>query len=316
MRALTHTVHPESFDSGREAASAQDRLRGCAAAAESKGRAALRADAPPLPPGAGTLRVARAGGLSAVVSCAAASPLHLFTPRARAEAVWALATTHGGGLVAGDAIALAVDVGPGATALLTTQSNTRVYRSTGAAATQRLVARVAEGATLAVLPEPTTPFAGARYDGSQRFRLEPGASLLAVDALSEGRGARGERWAFTACASRTEVVLDGRLVLADAVRLVLGEGPSPAARMGEFALLATVVAVGPAMAAGAARILAAHAAAPVHPDAPVLAAASPLAGGVHLRLAARSVAAGMAHVRAHLAFAAALLGVAPFDRRP
>ncbi|MFL5274748.1 MAG: urease accessory protein UreD [Anaeromyxobacteraceae bacterium] len=302
MRALTHTVHPERS--------------GCAAAAESKGRAAERTDAAPLPPGSGTLRVARAGGLSAVVSCAAASPLHLFTPRPRGEAVWAVATTHGGGLVAGDAIDLEVEVGPGATALLSTQSNTRVYRSTGATATQRLVARVAEGAALAVLPEPTTPFAGARLAASQRFVLAAGASLLLVDALSEGRGARGERWAFTACASRNEIEVAGRPVLADAVRLVAGEGPSPAARMGEFALLATVVALGPAMAAGAARILAEHASAPVHPQSPVLAAASPLADGVHLRLAARSVAAGMAHVRAHLAFAAALLGVAPFDRRP
>jgi urease accessory protein len=269
-----------------------------------------------LAPGAGALRVAQAADQSAVVSCSATSPLHLFTPRARGDAVWAIATTHGGGLVAGDTIDLDVEVGPGATALVTTQSNTRVYRSTGAFAVQRLAARVAAGATLAVLPEPTVCFAGARFRQRQRFVLEPGASLLLLDALTEGRGARGERWAFDACSTRNEIEVAGRPVLADAVRLVSGEGPSPAERMGGVALIATVVALGPAVAAGAARILAHHGAAPVDRDAPVLAAASPLGDGVHLRIAARTVAAGLAYVRAQLAFAASLVGVAPFDRRP
>ena len=40
--------------------------------------------------GTGRLAVARVDGQSAVVACAAASPLHLFTPRPRGAAVWAV----------------------------------------------------------------------------------------------------------------------------------------------------------------------------------------------------------------------------------
>lgn len=267
-------------------------------------------------PGAGALRVGLVAGRSAVLTCASTSPLRLFTPRPRGAAAWAVATTHGGGLVAGDVIDVAVTVERGASALLATQSNTRVYRSAGRPASQRLRARVARGGLLAVLPEPTACFAGARFDQEQRFDLEDGASLLLVDAVTEGRGARGERWAFHAYAARIEVTVGGELALADAVRLAQGEGAPPAARMRDVAILATVVALGPALREPAAALVASLAAAPADPAAEVLAAASPLRDGIHLRLAARSVAAGAAYLRRALAFAAPRLGGSPFERRP
>jgi len=267
-------------------------------------------------PGAGRLAVVQVAGASAVVACAARSPLHLFTPRPAGEAVWAIATTHGGGLLAGDEIELRLEVGPGARALYGTLSNTRVYRSTGGLTVQRLTAEIAPGATLGVLPEPTACFAGARFRQEQRFHLAPGASLLFLDAFTEGRGARGERWAFEACLSRNLIEMDGRLLLADGLRLVRGEGPSPADRMAEMAMVATVVALGPAVAAAARRLLERQAALPVEPAAAVLSAASPLGDGVLLRLAARTVAAGAAFVRENLAFAAPLFGGDPFQRRP
>jgi urease accessory protein len=259
--------------------------------------------------------VALVRGESAVVGCAAASPLHLFTPRPRGRAVWALSATHGAGLVAGDAVALEVDVGAGATLALGTTSNTRVYRSEGRFAEQHLAARVAEGGTLAVLPEPTTCFAGARHRQEQRFGLGPGASLLVLDALTAGREARGESWAFAAHLSRIEIEVGGRTLLADALRLVAGEGPPLPRRMEGAALFGTVVAVGPAMAEGARQLLAELAHAPVDPTSEVTVAASPLADGLHMRLAARSVTGGMRFLRARLAFATPLLGGAPLERR-
>ncbi len=56
--------------------------------------------------------------------------------------------------------------------------------------------------------------------------------------------------------------------------------------------------------------------APAAGEAPVLAAASPLADGAILRIAARSVEAGMAALRAHLAFLATPLDGDPLLRRP
>jgi urease accessory protein len=266
--------------------------------------------------GAGALAVERVAGASALVACRASSPLQLLAPRPRGDAVWIVAASHGGGLVAGDAVALEVSIGAGATACVGTQAETKVYRAPAGAASQRLDATVGAGALLAWLPDPVSPFAGARYDQDQRFTLAAGASLAVLDAVTAGRAARGERWAFDRFASRNEVRAGGALLLADAVRLAAGEGPPVARRLAGLELLATVILVGPRLAAGSAAVLAAVGAAPAAGDAPVLAAASPLADGVLLRVAARSVEAGMAALRAHLAFLAGPLDGDPLLRRP
>ncbi|HYD43254.1 MAG TPA: urease accessory protein UreD [Anaeromyxobacter sp.] len=266
--------------------------------------------------GAGTLAVEQVAGASALVTSRASSPLQLLAPRPRGAAVWIVAASHGGGLVTGDSVALEVSIGAGATACVGTQAETKVYRAGAGAASQRVAATIAPGALLAWLPDPVSPFAGARYVQDQRFALAPGASLAVLDAVTAGRAARGERWAFDRFAARNEVRAGGALLLADAVRLAAGEGPPVARRLSGVELLATVILVGPRVAAGAAAIREAVGAAPAAADAPVLAAASPLADGVLLRVAGRSVEAGMAALRAHLAFLAGPLDGDPLLRRP
>ncbi|WP_248361291.1 urease accessory protein UreD [Anaeromyxobacter oryzae] len=267
--------------------------------------------------GAGRIATARVDGASALVACAAASPLQLLSPSPRGRVAWVISASHGGGLVAGDDVSLDLDVGAGSTALLSTQAGTKVYRSGGAVAAQRLHARVAEGAVLAVLPQPVSCFAGARFEQEQRFALAPGSSLLWLDALVAGRAARGERWAFAAYRSRVEVAVAGRPVLADALRLVAGEGPPLGERLEGIDLLATAVALGPAVARHARALLDRLADAPADRDAPVLAAASPLAGGgVLLRVASRTVEAGLVFLRERLAFVADVAGADPFARIP
>jgi urease accessory protein len=138
-----------------------------------------------------------------------------------------------------------------------------------------------------------------------------------LDAVTAGRVARGERWAFTRYATRNEVAVAGRMVVADAVRLADGDGPPIAHRLAGIELLATVLVLGAPVEVAARALHARVAAAPASAtDAVVLAAASPLAGGVLVRVAARSVEAGMTFVREALAFAAAPLGGDPFSRRP
>lgn len=264
--------------------------------------------------GAGTLRVEIVAGESAAVACRSTTPLRLLLPRPRGRSAWAVAASHGGGLVAGDDVALELELGPGAQACLTTQAETKVYRSAGAPARQRVLARVAAGGLLALLPEPVSAFAGSAYAQEQRFELEAGASLVLVDAFTAGRSARGERWAFRSFATTNELAVDGRLILADALRLEAGRGPALPARMAPLELLATVVLLGPKVAAAAADLLTALAARPA--GGPVLAAASPLADGLHLRLGASHVEAGTSALRAALAFLPGLLGEDPLSRRP
>jgi urease accessory protein len=265
----------------------------------------------------GRLEVAAVDGCSAVVTCLASSPLQLLAPRARGRAVWTLAASHGGGLVPGDAIELEVALGPGATACLGTQAETKVYREADAGgASHRVTAAVGEGGLLALLPDPVSPFGGSRYQQLQRFELAAGASLVVLDAVTAGRAARGERWAFAGWRSRNEVRVAGQLVLADGMRLEAGHGPPVARRLLGVELLATVILVGPRVAPAAREILEAVSGVAAAGDAPVLEAASPLADGVLLRVAARSVEDGMAALRSRLAFLAAPLDGDPLLRRP
>lgn len=270
----------------------------------------------PLAAGEGVLRVERVDGASAVVACGSASPLRLLLPRPRGPLAWAVAASHGGGLVGGDAIAIDLAVGAGARALLTTQAETKVYRTTGRPCAQRLRAEVGPGALLALLPEPVSAFAGSALSQRQAVALAADASLVLVDAIAAGRTARGERWAFDALASANEVSVAGRPLLAETLRLARGEGPPVEARLGPFDLLATVVLLGPALRAPAAALRAELAARPAAAGDAVLAAASPLGDGLHLRLAARSVEAGQAALRGFLAFLPGLLGEDPLSRRP
>jgi len=269
-----------------------------------------------LAPGHGRLGFARVDGATALVRSEAATPLQILAPRRRGPSACAFLVSHGGGLVAGDDVAIDVDVGPGAAALLATQAETKVYRADhGAGAAQRLRARVAEGGVLVLLPEPVSPFAGARYEQRQRFHLAGGASLLAVDAVVAGRIARGERWAFDRHESSNEVFVEGRLVLGDALALEPRAGGALASRLAGFDAFAVAFAVGPAFAAGARALLETLADAPVERGASVLAAASPVADGALLRCAATSAEALSRWLRDALAFAAAPLGEDPFARR-
>ena len=91
-----------------------------------------------------------------------------------------------GGVVGGDVLELAVDLAPGAHALLTTPGATRFYRSAGARAAQRVAARVAAGARLEWLPLETLLYDGARVDNTMDFALAEGAEMLGWDILALG----------------------------------------------------------------------------------------------------------------------------------
>ena len=61
--------------------------------------------------GTGALSVAEVAGAAAVVGARANAPLKLLVPRHRGAAVWAYASTLGGGLLAGDHVHLDLEIG-------------------------------------------------------------------------------------------------------------------------------------------------------------------------------------------------------------
>ncbi|PWN44094.1 UreD-domain-containing protein, partial [Ceraceosorus guamensis] len=183
----------------------------------------------------------------------ASFPLKLLHPRvssqdaSRPKAVAALyVVSYGGGLVSGDEVLLDVDVGQGCALIMLTQGSTKVFRMrsatlgvqrrpnieqastlvsndqhAGSPHSTRQVMRylVRPNATLVLLPDPVTCFAGARYTQVQRFdlRCADTSSLVMLDWFTPGR--RSELWAFDSYRSRNELRVAGRLFARDVMLL-------------------------------------------------------------------------------------------------
>jgi urease accessory protein len=179
---------------------------------------------------------------TSVETVRAESPLKLLTPKNHGSFAWVYTANFGGGLVDGDHLGLHVHVHAKASALLATQSSTKVYRSPNGCR-QTLDATVEESATLVALPDPVCCFDGARYEQRNDIRLAKTASLVLLDSFSCGRSARGERWAFSRYASRTRIFREGPVVI-DATLLDPAHGDLQE-RMGRFDALATLIILGP-----------------------------------------------------------------------
>ncbi len=254
-------------------------------------------------------------GQSAAVAVQATNPLKLLVPIPRGACVWAYATTYGGGLLAGDRVHLNVAVEAGARLYRGTQASTKIYRSDdGRCAEQRFTAQVGADATLIALPDPVTPFAGARFSQHQQLSLAAGAGLVWLDGLTAGRAARQERWQFADYHSRLKVDLAGVPLLVDALHLSAGLRPL-AARCGGAGAFATLVVGGPPLAAVVTTLQAAVEAQPL--DQRPLVALSPLkCWGVLVRLAAGERESLERTLRLLLGGVRDLLGDDPWQRRP
>lgn len=152
-----------------------------------------------------------------------------------------------GGVTGGDRLSVDVDVAAGATAVVTSQACEKVYRSGGGDARLETRLRVGPAAGLAWLPQPSILFDRGRLHRTLDVEMAADARLLAVESLILGRGAMREtvRDGFVHDAWR--IRRDGRLVLADALRL---DGPVAAIAGGPACLggavgVATVVMVAP-----------------------------------------------------------------------
>ncbi len=274
---------------------------------------------PPAPetaprPGRGRVAVERVGGRSVVRRAYATSPLRLLTPKNHGHAAWVYTSSHGGGLVDGDDVALRASVGAGAAAFLSTQSATKVYRSPRGTRTA-LDADVGENALLVAAPDAVVCFAGSRYRQTQRIALAAGGRLVLVDRVTSGRRESGERWLFDEYVSRTSVHLGGRLVVRDAVAMRAADG-GLAARFGRYDVLAVAMVLGRGLEDETARIDARVRAEPVRRGADRLVAAAPVGdAGCILRIAGRTVEDVDDTLGDLLGFVPGLLGDSPWARK-
>ena len=254
------------------------------------------------------------GGRSVVTQAYATSPLRLLMPKNHGAAAWIYTSTYGGGLVGGDRIALNVDVGSGAAAVVSTQASTKVYRSSRSASSE-LHASISAGGLLAVLPDPVVCFAASRYLQVQSFTLSTDSGLVLVDWMSSGRHASGERWAFDEYSARLHALVEGRPVLHDALALRSEDGDLRE-RLGRFDVLASVLILGTRLGDHASRVVRRVAEIPVRRHPAQLISASPVGkAGCLLRMAGTSVEGTARTIREYLGFLPDLLGDDPWARK-
>ncbi|WP_375417358.1 urease accessory protein UreD [uncultured Hymenobacter sp.] len=162
------------------------------------------------------LEVAASRGQSRLVRCHNVQPLKLLQPAAPGGLCHVVFSSYGGGLVAGDCLRLRVRGQAGTRLLLSTQANTRIFRSPdGAVAEQHTIGELADQALAVVFPDPVVPQAGSRYRQRQHWHLAPTATLLLVDWFHAGRTDQGEQFAFRTFETELRVSVAGRLVLLD-----------------------------------------------------------------------------------------------------
>jgi len=129
-----------------------------------------------------------------------------------------------GGVLGGDRLETRVELGAGSRVCLSTPSATRVYRSAGLPAVQRMIFRIEEGAALEYVPGHVIPSPGTRLIQSVEVDLAPGASAILCDAWAAGRAARGEAWRFdlldsgTVARDREGLLFKDRVALSGARR--------------------------------------------------------------------------------------------------
>lgn len=188
----------------------------------------------------------RVAGRSVLTRLWATDPLKLLSPRSNLDAAEVVMSSFGGGLLGGDTVGLRASVASQAKLLLSTQSSSKVYRTTGRASVQSLDAAVHDEALLAVLPDPLCAFAGAMFHQRQSFDLSASANLVWLDWITSGRHGRGERWAMQEIITRTTVRIAGRDRVCETLTLDGGhDSIASSFRAGRFDCYAVLAVFGP-----------------------------------------------------------------------
>lgn len=202
--------------------------------------------------------------ISALAKMSFQYPLKLISPSPTGwqKSILVFLLTYGGGLVGGDQVHLKIVVQPRAKLSIVTQGHTKIFKSPSrdVITRQTLSVLVDAGSALCLLPDPVQPFADSVYEQSQVFTLAKGATIFALDWVSQGRLARGENWDIWGWRGRNEVWSNGRLLLRDNV--ILDSDEELRRKMHGLGLFGTLILKGPQAEKLAAFFLAEFAALP------------------------------------------------------
>lgn len=146
----------------------------------------------------------------------------------------------GGAYLGGDLYVIDVEVGDGAKLLLTTQSATKVYRTPGSLAEQRMRVRLGEHAQLELSPDQLIAYREASYRQNTHITVRPSSSLIMAEVITPGWSPDGASFRYEElrlrneirveadageeCGGRTELLALDNVLLRPAVNDVTGMG--------------------------------------------------------------------------------------------
>lgn len=160
-----------------------------------------------------------AGGRTRLAELYQSGSAKIRLPKVYDAPVTAVLINTAGGLTGGDRLSFNVDAGPGAHAIVTSQTAERAYRSSGGCA--RVTGRFAleKGAFVEWLPQETILFDASRLRRNLQADLSGDARLIMLESVVVGRTAMDERVGSVLFTDSWRIRRDGRLVFADNIRL-------------------------------------------------------------------------------------------------
>ncbi len=114
----------------------------------------------------------------------------------------------GGAYLGADLYVLDVELEAGANLLLTTQSATKVYRTPGSFAEQRMTVNLAENARLELLPDQLIAYREASYRQNTHITMTPTSSLVMAEVVTPGWSPDGASFRYEELRLRTEIRVD------------------------------------------------------------------------------------------------------------
>ena len=116
------------------------------------------------------------------------------------------------GVLDGDVYNMQICIEAGCALHLHTQSYQRLFQMKGSAS-QRLQLQMAGGSSFYYLPHPSVPHATSNFSALTEIHLLKNCTLIWGEVLTCGRKGSGEQFSFSKYHSRTEIFLNGQLIL-------------------------------------------------------------------------------------------------------
>jgi urease accessory protein len=114
----------------------------------------------------------------------------------------------GGAYLGADLFLLDVEVQAGAELVLTTQSATKVYRTPGSCAEQRMTVRLGEGARLELVPDQLIAYREASYRQRTHVTVRPSSSLVMAEVVTPGWSPDGASFRYEEVRLRNELYVE------------------------------------------------------------------------------------------------------------